>query len=206
MMDKAILRKAGERGGNAHKHHWLPAELDIVRREYNGTNRMSQKIAVKLSYIANDKITLYAVKGQAAKMGIMQDRSPCWAEGEIEILAEMITAHSPITIARRLHRSVNAVVVKSKRLGYSRRVRDGWFTKKEVCEIMGVDHKKIQKYIDSGDLKASYHTEIKPQKNGGACWHIKQEDLVKFIENNAGDFLGRNVDLKMIVWLLGREL
>jgi len=205
-MEMTTLVEAGIKGGNAHKHKWTDEERDIVRREYDGTNQKSQQIAGKLSYITSDKVTFFAVRGQAAKMGIMQDKSPNWTERECEILSEMLGNYSSITIARRLRRSVNAVVVKSKRLGLSRRTRDGWFTKKEVCEIMGVDHKKIQGYIDRGDLKAGYHTGVKPQKNGGACWHIKQADLIDFINKNAGDFLGRNVDLVTIVWLLNGDL
>ena len=200
------LIKAGIKGGKAHKHKWTDDERDIVHREYDGTNQKSQQIAGKLSSIVGDKITLCAVKGQASMMGIMQDKSPDWTEREVETLAEMITVYSPMYVAKKLHRSVNAVVVKSKRLGLSRRARDGWFTKREVCEIMGVDHKKIQTYIDREDLKASYHTGAKPKKNGGACWHIKQADFIKFIKSNCGDFQGRNVDLTMIIWLLSGKL
>ena len=196
------LMQAGTKGGSAHKHKWTDEERDIVRREYNGTNQRSEQIAAKLSYTAGDKITLFAVKGQAAKMGIMQDKSPDWTEKEIEKLTEMIGSYSPFTIAKRLNRSLNAVVAKSKRIGLSRRVREGWFTKKEVCEIMGVDHKKIQGYIDRGELKASYHSNVKPKQNGGACWHINQVDLIDFIKVNADEFMGRNVDLVMVVWLL----
>ena len=187
-------------------HKWTDEERDIVRLEYNGTNKKSLLIADKLSYISGDKITLYAVKGQAAKMGIMQDKSPDWTDKEIEILTGMITSYSPLFIARQLHRSVNAVVVKSKRLRLSRRARDGWFTKREVCEIMGVDHHKIQGYIDRGDLKATHHSEVEPQQNGSARWHIKQEDLIEFISINIGDFQGRNVDLTMIAWLLSGKV
>ena len=200
------LVEAGIKGGNAHKHKWTDDERDIVRREYNGTNVKTQQIADRLTQITGDKITFYAVKGVASKMGIKQDKSPDWTERECEILSEMITAYSLMFIAKRLHRSVNAVVVKSKRLGLTRRARDGWFTEREVCEIMGVDHKKIQGYMDRGNLKASYHSGVKPKKNGGACWHIKQADLIGFIKKNVGDFQGRNVDLTMIVWLLSGKI
>jgi len=182
------------------KHNWTEEERDIVRREYDGHNKTSKRIANKLG------VTFYAVKGQAANMGIMQDKSPDWSDKEVEILTEMITHYTPLRIAKRLHRSVNSVVVKSKRLRLSRRVRDGWFTKKEVCEILGVDHKKIQAYIDRGELKASWHTQRKPQKRGMAMWHIETIDLKVFIKKSAGDFQGRNVDLVMIVWLLNGDI
>jgi len=182
------------------KHSWTESERDIVRRDYDGHVLSALRIASKIG------VTLFAVKGQVGIMGLAMDKSPRWTDREVETLREMITQYSPITIARRLHRSVNSVVVKSKRLGLSRRVRDGWFTKKEVCEILGVDHKKIQGYIDKGELKASWHTERKPQKNGMALWHIETKDLREFIKKNIGDFQGRNVDLVVIVWLVNGDI
>ena len=202
MKPTELLSEYGIKGGNSHKHKWTDEERDIVRRDYDGHNHTAHLIALKLSYITGDRITFNAVKGQAAKMGILRNKSPDWTDKETELLQEMITQYSPMKIAKRLHRSLNAVVVKSKRLGLSRRFRDGWYTKRDVAEMLGVDHKKIQKYIDSGHLKAHYHTGVKPKKNGGACWHIKQEDLIRFIVNNVGDFHGRNVDLTTIVWLI----
>ncbi len=200
------LIEAGIKGGNALKHKWTDDERAIVRRDYDGTNQTAHHIASKLSYLTGEKITFCAVKGQAAKLGIQMGKSPPWTDKEIDRLTEMIPCYAPITIAKRLGRSLNAVVVKSKRLGLKRRYRDGWFTKREVCEILGVDHKKIQRYIDTGKLKASYHSGRRPQQNGMAMWHITNEHLIEFIKNNIGDFQGRNVDLMMIVWLLTGDL
>ena len=194
------LKQAGIKGGSAQKHYWTDEERDIVRRDYDGHAFSVDRIANKLG------VTFCAVKGQVQRMGIAMDKSPAWTGKETELLREMINQCSPLGIARKLHRSVNSVVVKSRRLGLSRRVRDGWFTKKEVCEIFGVDHKKIQGYIDSGGLEASWHNERKPQKNGTAMWHIKTEDLKVFIKKNIGDFQGRNVDLVMIVWILNGDI
>ena len=196
------LVEAGIKGGSAHKHKWNDDERDIVRREYNGTNKKSQQIADKLSYITGDKVTLFAVKGQATKMGIMQDKSPDWTDREIEILTEMIHQYSPITIARRLHRSLNAVVVKSNRLGLKRRFRDGWYTKKDVCEIFGVDHKWIGRRIDNGELKALPNNGCSPQKDGGSYWRIKEKDLRDFIVGHSIELTSRNVDLFTIVNIL----
>lgn len=184
------------------RHIWTDAERDIVRRDYDGHNKTSERIAKNLSLITGDKITFFAVKGQAASMGIMQDKSPDWTEKEIKILTEMINERPPLTIARRLHRSVNSVVVKSKRLGLKRRYRNGWYVKKEVSEICGVDHKKVQCWIDKGWLKASWHTGNKPQKNGMSMWHIDEHDLRNFIINYHSELQGRNVDLFQIIEIL----
>ena len=178
------------------KHKWIDEERDIVRREYDGTNLCAQRIASKIG------VTLYAVKGQLQMLGIAQDKSRRWTDREIEILSEMITQYSLITIAKRLHRSVNSVGIKAKRLGCSRRARDGWYTKKEACEIFGVDHHKVQRWIDNNELEASWHSDIKPVKNGGACWHITTEALRDFIVRHSFELTGRNVDLFQIVSIL----
>ena len=195
-----MLVEAGIKGGNAHKHKWTEEERDIVRREYNGSNSSGKRIASILG------VTLYGVKGQVQILGIAQQKSPPWSDKELDNLVELIHIYSITSIAKRLHRSINAVKIKATRLKLGLRVRDGWFTKKEVCEILGVDHKKMQGYIDRGELKASWHTGKKPQKNGMSMWHIESKDLKQFIKKNAGDFQGRNVDLQTIVWLLNGDL
>ena len=96
--------------------------------------------------------------------------------------------------------------LKAKRLHLSRRVRDGWYTKKEVCEMLGVDHHKVQHWIDRGWLKASYHTEQKPQKNGMAMWHINEANLSNFIIGHCSELQGRNIDLFGIFTCLGIDM
>ena len=187
--DKEALSVAGKHGGSALKHKWAESEKDIVRRDYDGTNNSAERIASRLG------VTFNAVKGQVEKMGLAIDKSRRWSLKEEEELAELITQYAPTTVAKRLHRSVNSIVIKAKRRGLSRRYRDGWYTKNEVCEVLGVDHHWIQRRIDEGSLKASYHNGNKPQKNGGACWHIEEQDLREFIISHCGELIGRNVDL-----------
>lgn len=178
------------------KHKWLDEERDIVRRDYDGTNASAYRIAGSLG------VTFCAVKGQVSALGIGQDRSRRWLNREIEILYDMITQYRPRTIAKRLNRSINSVVVKSKRLGLSRRFRDGWYTKRDICEILGVDHKWLQRRIDNKGLRAEWNSDIKPSKDGGSYWRIKEEDLRSFILSHCGELQGRNVDLFQIITIV----
>lgn len=199
-MRKELLSIAGKRGGIAPKHKWTIDEQDIVRRDYDGTNQGADRIASKLG------VTRCAVKGQVQKMGLAMQKSPPWTEQEIEKLADLIHKYSIIGVARRLHRSPNAVKVKATRLKLRLRTRDDWFTKKEATEILGVEHKKVQSWIDKGALIASYHNGHKPQKNGMAMWHIEMKDLRKFVTQYADELQGRNVDIQQIAWLLSSGL
>ena len=195
-MNRDLLSKAGMKGRNALKHNWTDEERAIVCRDYKGTNASAQVIANELN------VTLYAVKGQASKLGILQQKSPPWMSEELERLEELVHRYSVTEIAKRLHRTPNAVKIKAIRLKLKLGLRDDWYTKSEVAEICGVDHKKVQAWIDRKALKASWHNGTKPQKNAMAMWHIEARDLRDFIINYSGELLGRNVDIQQIVWLL----
>ena len=192
-----VLSRAGIKGGTAPKHKWTEEEREIVRRDYNGKNQSADDIAQRLG------VTRCAVKGQIQALGLAMQKSPRWTQEELGRLQELIHRHSVTTIARMLHRSSNAVKVKSTRLKLQLRTRDDWFTKKEVGEILGVDHKKVQSWIDSGALIATYHNGKRPQKNGMSMWHVELKDLRKFIVYHSEELLGRNVDIQQIVWILG---
>lgn len=196
MPGREILSAAGVKGGQATKHMWTEEERAIVRRDYKGTIASAQKIADDLG------VTKYAVKGQAAKLGIMRQKSPPWTPGELERLEKLIHRHSAPQVAKKLHRSPNAVKIKATRLKLDLRLRFDWYTKRDVCEIVGEDHHKVQKWIDSGELKATWHNGRQPSRKGMAMWHIEATDLKEFIIKHSGEMLGRNVDIQQIVWLL----
>ena len=192
------LSIAGIKGGTARKHKWVDEERDIVRRDYRGTNASAAIIGAMLG------VTLCAVRGQVANMGLSKktDRKR-WDDRQDGKLVELITQYAPATVAKMMHRGVNSVVLRAKRLGLSRRVRDGWYTKREVCEILGVDHKWVQRRIDNGELKAAYNNpDRKPQQGGMAYWRIQEEDLRAYIRRYPQELNGHNVDLIQIVDIL----
>lgn len=183
-------------------HNWGD-EREIIRRDYQHTHASRRELARRISVLCGEDVSEFAIAGQIARMGIAKrsDRRP-WHPVEDERLRELIAQYAPVTVARRMHRSENSVVVRAKRLSISRRVRDGWFTKKEVCEILGIDHKWLQRRIDTGQLKARWHNGAKPQNRGSACWHITEKDLKEFIRRYPQDLTARNVDLIMVVDIL----
>ena len=178
-------------------HKWTDEDRQIVRRDYKGTRQSAQQIANNLG------VSFYGVLGQAYKMGIsFHPDKKRWTLEEEERLAGLITKYPPYLVAKKMKRGIISIIVKTKRLGLSRRVRDGWYTKTEVCEILGVDHRWVQSRIDCGTLQASWHNGTKPKQNGGACWHIEEEDLKSFIRKYPNELHGRNVDMIQIVEIL----
>lgn len=178
-------------------HIWTESEKDTIRSDYKHTRESVIELADRLGVTEN------AVKGQIAIMGIAKsdDRRP-WSPEEKERLAKLMHQYCPRRVARMMHRSINSVVVMSKRLNISRHYRTGWFTKREVCEILGHDHRWVQRRIDSGALKATYHYERRPEKTGMSAWHIAEADLEMFIRKYPEELVGCNLDIMMIVELL----
>ena len=74
----------------------------------------------------------------------------------------------------------------------------------DVCEMLGVDHHKVQAWIDRGDLIARYHTPgLKPNAKGMAMWHIDAADLKSFIVCHCQELQGRNIDLFSVLDFCG---
>ena len=181
-------------------HKWTDEERDIIRRDFKHTHESCRQLADYLSREFGGKITQFAVRGQVTIMGIAKsdDRHP-WSPKEDARLTELIPTFCPRVVARMMHRSINSVVVRSKRLHISRRCRNGWFTKKEVMEILAHDHKWVQRRIDSGALPATWHYDTKPSQIGGSAWHIEEKALKNFICRYPEELVGYNIDIIMVV-------
>ena len=179
------------------QHSWTEAEREYVRQNYLGTHESRNHIANHLG------VSPHAVTGQIAKMGIAKrsDRRP-WDEAQDERLRELGPQHAVTLIAKRMDRSVNSITVRMKRLGIHRRDRFGWYTLREACEILGKEHKWLEKRLDNGVIKATRHT-LPDEKNPAArdryTWHITEAALRDFIRRFPQDLDGRNVDLITMV-------
>ena len=100
-----------------------------------------------------------------------------------------------------MKRSVNSVNVRMKRLGLKKADRVGWYTLREVCEILGRDHRWVRKRIETGALLAQRHHGL--HKTPDKCmWCIGAKALRNFIRRYPQDLDGRNVDLITVVHLL----
>jgi hypothetical protein len=181
-----------------HQHRWTEEELGLVRLHYDGT-RASVESLCRIT-----GATFFGVKGQIMRLGLARVKPADWSEKELIYLERHIHRQSVKTISKALGRSINAIKVKATRLHYKLRDRDGWYTKREVSEICGVDHHRVQSWIDHNELKASYHFPgCKPTKKGLAMWHIEEKDFAAFLKAHCQELQGRNIDIFQILTICG---
>lgn len=184
------------------RHKWTPEEEDIVRQQYRGTHQSQRDIADYLNRAgAQPPISQYAVQGRIMKLGIGQRENRRWTESEIRRLREWTGRLRPEEIATRLKRGRISVQVKQKKMGLCLRTKDGWYTKKDVAEMLGVEHKKVQQWMDDGYLKAVPYRAM-PQKNGGGQWYIAEADVRAFLLRFPQELIGRNLDLCQVFDIL----
>lgn len=183
-------------------HKWTDEDREYVRVHYRGDNKSAEEIAQVIG------CTFNAVKGQVQNLGVQKntDYRKEWTHAEEKQLRELVQTHSVRQISHIMHRGIGSLTNKIKRLRLSRRYRTGWYTKQEVCEILGVDHKWVQRRIDRRNLKARFHDGVRPNSKGMRRWHIDAIDLANFIRRHARELNQRNIDLPEIVFLLDLPL
>src|SRR5712671_6913392 len=97
-------------------------------------------------------------------------------------LLEKLVGHiSSASIAKRLRRPESSVVNKLKRVGTSRRVRDG-YTMHELELCFGADHQKICGWIKNGWLQDRLQETRRRNCNGN--YRIREADIFVFIRNH----------------------
>jgi hypothetical protein len=187
---------------NGYTHRWTDEEDDLIRLEYRQTNASARQIAEKLG------VTIGMVKHRCGMLGVCKRTGRpgrAWTVQEEKKLRSLIGRYALSTISNIMNRSVNSIKIYSQRMKLKRRKHIAWYTKKDACEILGVGHRRVQAYIDSGALKAGYHNGVRPHQDGMAMWHIEEGDLRDFIIKHCHEFNGRNVDLIQVVHLLRRS-
>ena len=178
-------------------HKWTDEEREIIRRDFRQTSASQRELANRLG------VTGPQVAHQIARMGLgkRSDRRP-WTPEENSRLLDLIEEKSTVQIAKSMRRTVNAVVVQAKRLNASPRNRAGWYTMREVCEILGMDHHWLSRRIENGSLQATRQNGGTPEDDKGRMWRIEEKNLRQFIRRHPHELNGRNVDLVHLVDIL----
>lgn len=189
------------------KYTWRPEYDAYLKAHYfGGLNRRFQVLnqMVRLTVLPR-----WYIKRQAARLGLTMkmDRRP-WTQAELNLVEHLVGRVSAATIAKRLHRPESSVVNKLKRLGTSRRVRDG-YTMRDLEQCLGEDHHKISVWIANGWLRDRLQGTQRDGGNGKDIHRIREKDVLHFIKNHPQEINLGKVDQVWfldLVLLRGREV
>lgn len=189
------------------KYIWRP-EFDAFLKSqyYGGLNRRFQ---VLNRMIRMTGMPRWYIKRQAARLGLTMktDRKP-WTQAELTLLERFVGRLSAATIAKRLRRPESSVVNKLKRLGTSRRVREG-YTMRDLEQCLGEDHHKISAWIANGWLQDRLQGTRRHGGNGSDIHRILERDILRFIKAHPQELNLGKVDQTWfldLVLLQGREV
>lgn len=203
---KECSRGTAEHSARKSKYAWR-LEYDAYLRDhyFGGLNRRFQ-VLNRMTRMTG--LPRWYIKRQAARLGLTMhmDRRP-WTSTELDRLENMVGQVSTATIAKRLGRPESSVVNKLKRLGTSRRVRDG-YTMRELELCLGEDHRKIRKWIQNGWLQDRLQGTRRHGGSGNDIHRILEEDVVELIRNHPQEINLGKVDQTWFLDLLllkGRE-
>lgn len=188
------------------KHVWKPQYEEYLKANYYGglnrhfrvLNRMTRETGLPRWYI----------KKRAASLGrtMHQDKRP-WTVEEEKTLERLLGKVSALTIAKRLGRTEASVVLKIKRIGVSRAVREG-YTMRDLEVCLGEGHHKIQRWIAQGWLRDRWQGTHRHNGNGGDIHRFREKDILAFITQHSQEIALSKIDAIWfldLVLLRGRE-
>jgi hypothetical protein len=142
-------RYIGRTGHSRNRKYRWTAERDALLRE-----RYDSRVRGRAAEIAADfGWPAWRLKHRAQELGIARVKEPRWTAEQDAFLLEHAGVRTPKWIAKRLGRTLTAVVVRLKRLHISRRVRDG-LTCRDVALCFGIDSHAVAHWIEQGKLPA----------------------------------------------------
>jgi hypothetical protein len=189
------------------RYVWRAEYDDYLKAHYFGG--LNRRFQVLNQMIRLTGMPRWIIKRQAARLGLTlhMDRRP-WTAGEMNLLEKLVGRVSSATIAKRLRRPESSVVNKLKRIGTSRRVRNGY----SMCDLelcFGEDHHKIARWIQNGWLRDCLQGTRRHDGNGNDIHRIREKDILTFIRAHPQEFNLGKVDQTWfldLVLLRGREV
>lgn len=139
------------------KYAWRPEFDEHLRANYYGG--VNRRFRVLNRIVRLTGLPRWYIKRQAARLGLTMriDRKP-WTSAEVDLLERLVGTVSTASIARRLGRPENSVVTKLKRMGTSRRVRNGAdrFSTTNRGSVVEPYHLISSAYCDHQRLRGNY--------------------------------------------------
>ncbi len=205
---KYCLTCRGERRRRAIvKYTWLAEHDAYLKRHYFGG--LNRRFQVLTRMVRMTGLPRWYIKRQVARLGLtMRTERKAWTRRELDLLEKLVGHVSSAMIGKRLQRPESSIVNKLKRMGTSRRVRDG-YTMRDLELCLGEDHHKIACWIQNGWLEERLQRRRRHNGNGSDIHRIREKDIFNFIRNHPQEINLGKVDQTWfldLVLLRGREV
>lgn len=132
-----------------------------------------------------------------------------WTPEQIAMLEEWTGMRTSKWIAKALARKFQlpfselCVVNKQKRMAWSRRVRGDALTMGELERALGIDHRIIAGWVQTGKLRCRRRDSDRTPQQGGLTYEFDEHDVLGFIREHRTLIRLDRVDAE---WFLGLVL
>lgn len=179
-------------------HHWTEEDDMYIRSRYTYTIESLRELGRHFGVSEN------SIRQRLTRLGILR-QSVRWSASELQYLEENYDKYPNRVLAKKLHKSVNSITAKARRLRVKKMNRDGWFTETDVAKIFGVDVGWITRRLKSGQCNLEmrpFDTDKPPSQGHYNSWKISEKALRDFIRKYPEELTGCNVDFVMLVDIL----
>ena len=168
-------------------HIWTPEEDAFIRAQYDvSIPERSKEIASALG------VPQWKVNRRAGQMGLSRPKERPWTADEVQYLENHYHRTAIRTVAKHLGRSVTAVRLKAKRLGY-RKYAEG-YTVSSLAAALGVEAHWVQSRIKDGQIAAARRHTERTARQGGDALLITEGAVLAFIRDHTYEIDLRKVD------------
>lgn len=190
----------------------------LPKRRYPPDERLDEAIRrLYLSSPARGEVSRFArsigrprswVGSRAAALGVVRPRTaPLPWSAEEDALLEATAHLHPKSVATKLKalgasRSETAIVMRRKRLGMRAEGDPDRYSSRALGRVMGIDAKKVVRWITTGRLKAKRAGTARTEAQGGDEWEIHRRDVRAFLISHLGDWDHRRCDQLWLVEIL----
>jgi hypothetical protein len=143
----------------------------------------------------------WRVKRWAGELGLSYKKAPPWTPEELDYLREHLGTLRVKAIAKHLGRTVTAVQVMSKRLHISQRLSEG-YTMRGVCEGLGVDHHKVERWLEHGWLRGRRIGTERTKTHLGDIWQFTDRNVYELVRDHPSEIDPRRVEWLWLVDIL----
>lgn len=185
-------RDGAHRGGRRQKYVLDERGRRLILDLYDGSSARITQLEHLLG-VPRD-----AVRRWASSLGLARRKEPLWTPEEIAYLEKHLHHHSLEKIAKHLGRTKVAVKVKAKRLGVNKCGQEG-YTLRGVCEALGCDHHKVQRWLQAGWLEGTRRKTERPIDRD--VWLFTDEQIRAFLLHHPLE-----VDPRRFDWLFVHSL